>query len=305
MRQHKIKDIFQKNMRNFQIPVPALLFFLLLINLGGGCKKCGNCAGPGPSQDSIPVSDDMPDTTGYTLVWSDEFNYTGLPDSTKWGYDVGNGTDGWGNQELEYYTSDSLSNARVENGYLIIEARKQQINGFNYTSARLVTREKAEWEYGKIVVRAKLPSGRGTWPAIWMLGGEQPLVWPNDGEIDIMEEVGFQPGIIHGSVYTESFNWALNTPQTNSVTIPDTQDSFHLYSLVWTPELINIYADTLKIITFYNQNNSFAAWPFNNNCYLLLNDAIGGNWGGQEGVDTTIFPQDMVIDYVRVYQKQP
>ena len=267
------------------------------------CKK--SLVPPQGSVDTNQYHPPVLDTTGYTLVWSDEFNYTGLPDSTKWGYDVGNGSSGWGNNELEYYTADSLSNARVENGYLILEARKLVMDGFNYTSARLVTREKADWEYGKIVVRAKLPSGRGTWPAIWMLGAEQPLVWPDDGEIDIMEEVGFQPNIIHGSVYTKSFNWSLNTPQTNAVTMINTQDSFHLYSMVWTPDQINLYADTALILTFYNQHKTFAEWPFDNKCYLLLNIAIGGNWGGQQGVDDNIFPQDMVIDYVRVYQKQP
>src|ERR1044071_3886031 len=137
--------------------------------------------------------------TKWKLVSKDEFNYTGLPDSTKWNYDVGG--NGWGNNELEFYTEKRSENARVENGNLVIEARKESWQGLNYTSARLLTKNKGDWQYGKIEVRARLPRGRGTWPAIWMLGSTTPLKWPDDGEIDIMEHVGFDQGVIHGTIH--------------------------------------------------------------------------------------------------------
>src|SRR5688572_10554602 len=136
---------------------------------------------------------------GWNLSWSDEFNYNGLPDSTKWNYNVGG--HGWGNNELQYYTKNELKNARVENGLLIIEARKEPFEGKNYTSARLVTKGKGDWQYGKIEVRARFSGGVGSWPAIWMLGSTTPLKWPDDGEIDIMEHVGYNPGKVHASVH--------------------------------------------------------------------------------------------------------
>lgn len=136
------------------------------------------------------------------LVWSDEFDYEGLPDPTKWNYDVGGW--GWGNNELQYYTRDSLGNARVENGLLTIELKQQSIEDRKYSSARLVTKGKGDWIYGRIDVSAKLPRGLGTWPAIWMLGSTTPLKWPDDGEIDIMEHVGFNPGFIHATTHTKA-----------------------------------------------------------------------------------------------------
>ena len=144
----------------------------------------------------------------YELVWSDEFDYTGLPNSEKWSYDVGGS--GWGNNELQYYTENRTENARVENGNLIIEARKESYGGNNYTSARLITKSQGDWLYGKIEVRAKLPGGRGAWPAIWMLPTDWAYGgWPSSGEIDIMEYVGYDPGVVHGTVHTESYNHTL------------------------------------------------------------------------------------------------
>ncbi|MCR9084795.1 MAG: glycoside hydrolase family 16 protein, partial [Cyclobacteriaceae bacterium] len=139
------------------------------------------------------------------LIWSDEFENPGLPDPAKWTYDVGD--HGWGNNELQFYTEKDLKNARVEDGYLIIEARSDADKPKGYTSARLLTRGKATWKYGYIEVRAKLPKGVGTWPAIWMLAEENRHGgWPKNGEIDIMEHVGFDPGVVHGTVHTEAFN---------------------------------------------------------------------------------------------------
>ncbi|MHB1921470.1 MAG: glycoside hydrolase family 16 protein [Chitinophagaceae bacterium] len=275
------------------------LFFLMISLFSFRCSKH---IVPPVSPVTPPVNIPAPSTdTTYHLVWSDEFNYTGLPDSSKWSYEVGNS--GWGNNELEYYTAQRAQNARVEGGNLIIEADKESYGGSNYTSARLVTKGKAEWEYGKIEVRAKIPRGIGTWPAIWMLGSETPLVWPDDGEIDIMEEVGFDPGMIHGTVHTKSFNWVLGTQKTDSIAVKDAADSFHVYSLTWTPASIALAVDSTTYLTFFNTHQGFAQWPFDHSCFLILNLAIGGNWGGQAGVDNTIFPQQMLVDYVRVYQK--
>lgn len=160
---------------------------------------------------------------GYELVWSDEFNYTGLPDAKKWNYDVGG--HGWGNAEEQYYTKARKENARVEDGHLIIEARREPMEKNAYTSARLVTKGIAEWQYGKVEVRAKIPAGRGTWPAIWMLGATDPLKWPDDGEIDIMEHVGFDQGRIHGTVHCKN------------TTIPSTHRNQHRYHPI--PYLLN------------------------------------------------------------------
>ena len=149
------------------------------------------------------------DKKEWALVWHDEFNYKGLPDSSKWSYDVGN-RNGWGNKELEYYTYKKKANARVEKGKLIIEARREKVDTFNYTSARLLTKGKAAWQYGKIEVRAKIPKGTGSWPAIWTLA-ENMKRWPDDGEIDIMEHVGFDPGHVHGTIHCKKYNHSIGT----------------------------------------------------------------------------------------------
>src|SRR5687768_12398673 len=148
-------------------------------------------------------------------VWSDEFEYTGLPDSTHWAYDTGG--DGWGNNELQFYTIKRAENARVENGKLIIEARREPWENKEYTSARLITKGKADWQYGRIDVRAKLPRGRGTWPAIWMLAANEPLAWPGDGEIDIMEHVGHGQGRVHGTVHTKKYNHVAGTQRGDTI----------------------------------------------------------------------------------------
>lgn len=235
------------------------------------------------------------------MVWNDEFNYTGLPASDKWGYDVGGG--GWGNNELQYYTNARSENARVENGNLIIEARKEQYEGMEYTSARLVTRQKGDWLYGRFEAYAKLPSGRGTWPAIWMLPTNWVYGnWPKSGEIDIMEYVGYDPGVVHGSIHTEAYNHVLGTQKTATYSVPDAETAFHLYALEWTPEKIDIYVDNNKYFTFANEHKDYKTWPFDQVFHLILNIAVGGNWGGVQGVDPNIWPQKMFVDYVRVYQ---
>jgi beta-glucanase (GH16 family) len=233
-------------------------------------------------------------------VWGDEFNYKGLPDSTKWNYDVGG--NGWGNQELQFYTRKRPENARVENGMLIIEARKEAWEGKDYTSARLVSKGKGDWKYGRIEIKAKIPKGRGTWPAIWMLGSNTPLKWPDDGEIDIMEHVGFNQGFVHASVHTKKYHHSIGTQKTDTVVIEDLSEKFHVYSVNWNAEKVEVAVDGKVFFSYANEHSGYEAWPFDNKLYLLLNVAVGGAWGGAKGVDPTVYPVRMEIDYVRVFQ---
>ncbi|UFH51844.1 glycoside hydrolase family 16 protein [Spirosoma sp. KNUC1025] len=237
------------------------------------------------------------------LVWADEFDKAGLPDSTKWMYEVGG--HGWGNNEQEFYTDRRPENARVENGKLVIEARKEVYQGKNYTSARLLTKGKQTWKYGRIEALAKLPKGVGTWPAIWMLGTNiSKAGWPKGGEIDIMEHVGFDEGVVHGTVHTEAYNHTRKTEKGNAVSVPNVTTDFHLYAIEWTADQIDFFVDNQKYYSVQKSvlGNTEAQWPFDQPFYLILNVAVGGNWGGQKGVDETIWPQRMEIDYVRVYQ---
>jgi len=238
----------------------------------------------------------------WKMIWNDEFDKNGLPDSNKWGYDVGG--HGWGNNELQYYTSKRAKNARVENGKLIIEAVKENFEDKGYTSARLVTRGRASWNEGKIEVRAKLPSGLGTWPAIWMLADKSPLNWPDDGEIDIMEHVGYDQNFVHGTIHTKKYNHIIGTQKANQVTIPDVSEQFHRYQLKWDQETMYIGVDDIYYFKYKNEKTGNDSWPFHNKMYLLLNLAVGGNWGGSKGVATDIWPRKMEVDYVRVYEAQ-
>jgi len=234
----------------------------------------------------------------WKLVWNDEFNYTGLPDTTKWSYHVGGS--GWGNEELQFYTENRLENARVENGTLIIEAKKEPWQGMNYTSARLHTRYKGDWQYGKIEVKAKLPKGRGTWPAIWMLSSNITK-WPEDGEVDIMEHVGYDQGVINASVHCKKYNWRDNTHKKVAKLVADCSDQFHVYGMEWNVDSIQISVDGGVFFSFANDHTGYDAWPFDNKLFLILNIAIGGNYGGAKGVDDSIWPQKMEVEYVRVW----
>lgn len=235
------------------------------------------------------------------LVWSDEFNYNGLPDSSKWSYDVGG--DGWGNNELQYYTSADTANVLVKNGKLYLTALKQQQGKNSWTSARLVTKHKGDWQYGRIEVSAKLPSGRGVWPAIWMLptdwlyGG-----WPESGEMDIMEHVGFNPDTVFSSVHTKSFNHIIGTQKTKGIKINNPYNSFHVYAAEWFADRVDFYMDDLFILSFKNTGKGWEEWPFNKRFHLILNIAVGGNWGGMKGIDEQLNKCVMEVDYVRVYQ---
>ncbi len=239
----------------------------------------------------------------WKLAWKDEFNYTGLPDSSKWNYDVGG--NGWGNNELQYYTKADTANAVVKNGKLIITALKQKKENNTYTSARLVTKHKGDWLYGRIEVKAKLPAGRGMWPAIWMLptnweyGG-----WPESGEIDIMENVGYMPDSVFSSVHTKSFNHILRTQTTKGLYFNNLYTSFHVYAAEWYKDRIDFFVDNNRFLSFTNTGKGFAEWPFDKQFHLLLNVAVGGNWGAVKGVDETITAASMEIDYVRVYTQK-
>ena len=246
--------------------------------------------------------------TGFKkLVWSDEFNSNGLPDSTKWSYEEGNGCPkicGWGNNEKEYYTVKRPENARVENGRLIIEARKENFQGSSYTSARLVSKNKGDWKYGRFEIKAKISKGKGTWPAVWMMPTKWEYGdWPHSGEIDIMENVGFKPDSIFCSIHTESFNHVIGTQKTKGIKINKPYTSFHLYVIEWDQQKINFLLDDSLVFSYANSGNGYKEWPFDKRFHLLLNIAVGGNWGGQHGVDECIFPATMFVDYVRIYQK--
>lgn len=233
------------------------------------------------------------------LVWSDEFNYEGLPDTAKWNYDVGG--NGWGNNELQYYANARLKNSRVENGNLIIEAHYEFFSGKSYSSARLITKNKGDWKYGYIEMRAQLPSGRGTWPAFWMLPTDWEYGgWPDSGEIDIMEHVGYDTENVHGTVHTKSYNHLIGSQVGESLSIPDCETAFHVYGCEWTADYIKMYIDGVHYFTFNNQGN-WQAWPFDKRFHLLLNIAVGGSWGGVQGVDNEAFPTQYLIDYIRVY----
>jgi beta-glucanase (GH16 family) len=239
---------------------------------------------------------------GWRLVWTDEFNYNGLPDSSKWSYDVGG--KGWGNRELQYYTDADTANAFVHNGELLIKAVKMSKENNSYTSARLITKNKGDWKYGKIEIKAKLPAGRGLWPAIWMLPTDWKYGdWPNSGEIDIMEHVGFKKDSVFFSIHTEAFNHVIGTQKTKGVKINNPYTSFHVYAIEWDQQRINFLLDDTIVFSYHNSGNGYKEWPFDQRFHLLLNIAVGGNWGGQQGVDDTIFPAAMQVDYVRIYQK--
>jgi len=237
----------------------------------------------------------------WELVWSDEFDYTGLPNSTKWNYDTGGG--GFGNNELQYYTYADADNVHVDGEKLTITAKKEVYSGMNYTSARLLSKGKGDWLYGRVEVKAKVAGGRGSWPAIWMLPTDWYYGnWPASGEIDIMEYVGYDPGIVHGTVHTNDFNHTLGTQVGTSKTVADAETAFHVYALNWFEDKIELYVDEVKYFSFPYYSD-WKKWPFNKRFHLIMNIAVGGNWGGVQGVDDTAFPMKMEVDYVRVYKE--
>lgn len=255
----------------------------------------------------VVTGDALPE---YELVWYDEFDYVGPPNPDKWNFDIGGG--GWGNQELQYYT-DRPENAYVDNGVLRISLIRESYSFRHYTSARLTTKDRAAWLYGRIEVRAKLPEGLGTWPAIWMLPVNSPYGgWPHGGEIDIMEHVGYAPNIIHSTIHTNQYNGMIGTQIGNSRQVPTATTAFHVYAVEWTETALDFYVDDTLIFSYpfiiddFNQldpSEYWKIWPFDQEFYLILNIAMGGTWGGLMGVDPNFTYTEMLIDYVRVYQR--
>ncbi|HUR10412.1 MAG TPA: glycoside hydrolase family 16 protein [Flavitalea sp.] len=237
------------------------------------------------------------------LVWADEFNYKGAPDSDKWNYEKGYVR----NNELQYYTAARKENAIVDNGHLVITALNDSLkigsNVYPITSASLTSKGKKDWTYGRIEVRAKIPSSRGTWPAIWTLGSDIRTVgWPASGEIDILEHVGYMPDTIHFNVHTEKYNHVKKTGKGTKIYSPAPYKDFHVYAIEWFKDHIDWYMDDAKVFTYNNEGEGTSSWPFDKPQYLILNLAFGGAWGGSRGVDISTLPQKLLIDYVRVYQ---
>jgi len=250
-----------------------------------------------------PLPENPNNSKTKTLVWSDEFDYTGLPDANKWNYDTEGNSSGWGNNELQYYTNARIENSEVKDGYLRITAIKEEYAGSHYTSARLITKGKGDWLYGRMEIKAKLPDGRGMWPAIWMLPTDwQYGGWPKSGEIDIMENVGYDPYVIVASAHTESYNHVLGTQKSSRMTVNTCYSDYHVYSLEWDETEYRVYVDESLYFTFRNEGTGYKVWPFDKRFHILLNVAVGGNWGGAQGIDESIFPRSMMVDYVRVYQ---
>jgi beta-glucanase (GH16 family) len=250
----------------------------------------------------------------WQLVWSDDFDQPGPPDPAKWTYE-----EGWvRNNEQQFYTRGRAENARVEGGMLVIEARREKLKNPGYrpdaaagskqarefaecTSASVTTRGLAAWKYGRVEVRAKLPAGRGLWPAIWMLGNKPGVRWPACGEIDIMEYVGHEPGVVHGTVHTAKYNHIKGTQRGAKLNLPAPEKNFHRYAIEWDADRIDFFVDDRKYFSFANERAGAEVWPFDEPHFLILNAAVGGSWGGQKGIDPAIFPQKFLIDYVRVY----
>jgi beta-glucanase (GH16 family) len=234
-----------------------------------------------------------------TPVWQDDFTGSGAPDASKWTFETGGS--GWGNNELQHYTSGA--NSTLSNGNLVITAKKESFSGNNYTSSRMITKGKGDWLYGRFEIRARLPKGRGTWPAIWMLHTEPFYgTWPASGEIDIMEHVGYDPNRVHFSIHTSAYNHTRGTQKSTNKIIPDATDAFHVYRLDWTPYAVRGFIDGVQYFEFTNNNTDFTTWPFNKKFFLILNIAVGGNWGGAQGIDDSVFPATMLVDYVKVYK---
>lgn len=236
---------------------------------------------------------------GYNLIWSDEFSEPKL-DLTSWNQEIGNGTGGWGNNELEYYTN-SLKNVFLSNGNLIIEARKEAMNGFNYSSGRMTTQNKKNFKFGRIDIRAKLPVAKGMWPALWMLGANINSVgWPACGEMDIMELIGTYPSRVSGTMHWKNASGAHASKGSNySLSSGDYSQQFHVFSMVWAQDLIKCYVDDQLYLTVTSADAG-ANYPFNADQFFLFNVAVGGDWPGPPDA-TTVFPQRMFVDYVRVF----
>jgi beta-glucanase (GH16 family) len=252
----------------------------------------------------------IPPAAGWTLTWADEFSGANgsTPDSSKWTYDLGG--NGFGNQELETYTSRA-KNAKIQNGNLVITAERESFTGTdgiarNYTSARLKTQALFSQAYGRFEAKIKIPKGQGIWPAFWMLGNNiTQNGWPKCGEIDIMENIGREPGVVHGSLHGPS-STAPTSDLTSTISLPAGQnysDDFHVYAVEWEPAIVKFFVDSNNYATFsQSQWPAGGAWVFDHPFFVILNVAVGGSWPSSPDA-TSQFPQQMLVDYVRVYSK--
>lgn len=239
-----------------------------------------------------------PDPEFTDLVWQDEFDTDGAPSDANWNYDIGRGSNGWGNNESQYYTNRT-ENVTVADGILKITARKENYEGAEYTSARMKTQDKFDFTYGRVDIRAKLAGGGGTWPALWMLGSNITTVgWPRCGELDIMEYVGNKPGIVQSAIHTPSSSG--NTVNVKSTSITNETDEFHVYSVIWSEGQISFLVDDVRFYTYKPAVQDENTWPFDASQFLILNVAMGGTLGGS--IDPDFSESVMEIDYVRVYQ---
>ncbi len=248
------------------------------------------------------ASNDADYLSNLALVWSDEFDGTAV-NTDNWTFETG--ATGWGNNELENYTNGE--NSEIVDGKLVITAKKinESMTAGSYTSSRMITLNKHDFLYGRMEIRAKLPSGRGIWPAIWMLGSNIGEVsWPACGETDIMEYVGYQPNTVHATIHTPAGNGSNGSG--TSISLATCEEEFHNYGIIWTEKSIQFYIDSPDNVsyTYAPVTKTSDNWPFNKPQFFILNVAVGGNWGGAQGIDNTIFPQKMEVDYVRVYQEK-
>lgn len=260
------------------------------------------------SANNYSIDEPMPAHSA-ALLWSDEFDGTAL-DASKWSFDTSRNKVGWYNKELQYYAADRPENLRVGDGQLTIELRKdpETIRGFpdwggqEYSSAKIVTKDKAAFTTGFVEVSAKLPCARGTWPAIWMLPQEESR-WPEGGEIDILEQVGSQPNVAHANLHTALFNHVKQTGRGAETPVPTACSAFHRYQLAWTPDAITAGVDGRAYMRVRNdQPGGRGALPFDAPFYLILNLAMGGDWAGAKGIDDDALQQQFEVDYVRVYE---
>ncbi len=234
------------------------------------------------------------------LVFADEFDRDGLPDPARWDYEEGRVRNG----ELQHYTRARAANARVENGVLVLQAHREAFAGAAYTAASVITKGRAAFRHARIEVRAKLPRGRGVWPAIWLLGSDFEAVgWPRCGEIDVMEFVGHEPGVVHANVHSDAMNHLRGNGRGTRIPLATASDAFHVYGVAWDARTMVFTLDGAPTFTVVNDGTGPSSWPFDGAFYLLLNFAVGGSWGGQQGVDESVFPQRFEIDWVRVFAR--
>ncbi|MEM9142829.1 MAG: glycoside hydrolase family 16 protein [Bacteroidota bacterium] len=260
---------------------------------------------------SCETDDTQTVATFENLIWEDNFDVDGAPDSSRWTFDIGDGTaagiPGWGNNELQYYT-DNPENVTVQNGFLLITARQENLNGKEYTSARLKTEGIFEQQYGRFEARIRVPFGQGYWPGFWLLGNDcDENTWPACGEIDIMEYVGDEPTVVFGSVHGPGYSGGNSISKEYELTSSRFDTEFHIFGVEWAPDYINYYVDgalyqQINRETIDEETDGAGEWVFDHPFYIIVNLAVGGNLPGPPD-DETIFPQTMLVDYVRVYQQ--